>query len=377
MNFFAPREPLSNLPSSPMRLSNLPSSPMRRDALDAPLFRRDAPSGNSFVRFVTASAIAAVRRSLPLLVAADLWPSDRNLVELLERAASAPAMTSVTGWAAELAQRFVIDALEALGPYSIGAEVLKRCLVVDFNGKAVISAPGFVSSTTSAGFVAEGDPIPVRNLVATAAQLLAHKLASIAVLTREMIESSNAEAIVGDTLMRSAGLALTAALFDNSAASAARPAGLLNGISATTASNNTELYEAFFEDTANLINAVATVGGDGPYALITSSGRAAIIRMRQVNPDPQLLVFGTSIIPDNVLIMVACPAVVAALDPAPGIETGNAATLHMDTAPSSPMGPGPVQSMFQIDAFALKMRWPVTWALRNPAGVAWLNPTWK
>jgi hypothetical protein len=33
--------------------------------------------------------------------------------------------------------------------------------------------------------------------------------------------------------------------------------------------------------------------------------------------------------------------------------------------------------LFQTDSIALKMRWPVTWALRDPRGVAWTTPNWK
>jgi hypothetical protein len=33
--------------------------------------------------------------------------------------------------------------------------------------------------------------------------------------------------------------------------------------------------------------------------------------------------------------------------------------------------------MWQTATVALKMRWPVTWALRDPRGLAWLTPNWK
>ena len=45
-----------------------------------------------------------------------MWPSD-----LVLRAATAPAMTSAAGWAAELVQTLVADGLRALGPASAGA----------------------------------------------------------------------------------------------------------------------------------------------------------------------------------------------------------------------------------------------------------------
>lgn len=91
-----------------------------------------------------------------------LWPSDKSIALLLTRAAAEPAMTSVLGWAAELAQKRVSDALAALGPASAGAQLLQQSLVFAFDGAGQISVPGFVAAAANAGFVGEGDPIPVR-----------------------------------------------------------------------------------------------------------------------------------------------------------------------------------------------------------------------
>ena len=49
----------------------------------------------------------------------------------------------------------------------------------------------------------------------------------------------------------------------------------------------------------------------------------------------------------------------------------------MDTAPQPAGTMGPSRSLFQTDSLALKMRWPVSWALRDPRGFAWLTPAWK
>src|SRR5262245_56163860 len=74
-----------------------------------PTFRRDA-SGNVFLRFVTARVLADLNRTPIERVVEKCWPSDRVLGEIVERAAVAPAMTGVAGWAAELATRVVVDA---------------------------------------------------------------------------------------------------------------------------------------------------------------------------------------------------------------------------------------------------------------------------
>jgi Phage capsid family len=342
----------------------------------APLRRElPLPPGNSFVRLMVAKTIGAVRGVSPVEVADQMWPNDRIFAQVVTRAASAPAMTTVTGWAAELVQKVVSDALEALGPASAGAQVLRRGLVLNFDG-GTISAPGLVAEFGNAGFVAEGQPIPVRQLAATAAQLLAHKLAAIGVLTREMVESSNAEQLVGDVLIRAAGRMLDEVLFDANPGDAARPAGLRNGVVATAASNNSEAIEAVFEDVAALINAVAPVAGNGPFVLVASPGRAAMMGFRFNNQSTNVTMLGSSAVVND-LLCIAPAALVSALSPEPDIETSTAATLHMDTAPGAVGTAGPHRSLFQIDAIALKMRWPATWALRDARGFAWMTPTWK
>jgi hypothetical protein len=338
------------------------------------------PPGNSFRRLLTARAIASLERCSASEVVARMWPSDRVLAEIVERAASAPAMTSVVGWAAELAQKRVVDTLEALGPVSAAADVMKGCLTLDWDGAGVISAPGFIANAANSGFVAEGQPIPVRQLNAAAVLLTPSKLATIAVLTREMIESSNAEQLIGDALVLSSGLALDLVFFGSGAATAAQPAGIRNGIAASTPSASTDAFGAVFEDTATLFNAVSTVGGRGPFILIANAGRSVSFGMRVGRfsdiVETPIIPFASSAVGGD-LIAIAPPALVAAIGTDPDVETASAATLVMDTAPVTPNTTQATKGMFQTDSIAVKVRWPVSWALRNPAGVAWLTPIWK
>ena len=333
--------------------------------------------GNRFKRLLTARAIASLNGESASYVAARMWPNDRVLGEIVQRAASAPATTFTTGWAAELAQLLIVDTLEALGPVSAAAQMAADGLTLTFDGRGIISVPGFVADATQATWVVEGEPIPVRQLPALPKQLLPYKLASIAVLTQEMIDSSNAEQLIGDALTRSAGLALDAALFDANPATAARPAGIRNGIATLTASANTDSFAAFTEDLAALVGAVAAVGGPGPYAVVANPGRAVGMATRFIREAEVVRVYATPAV-GTIMIAVALPALAMALSSEPEIETSNAATLHTeDTNPSANPSAGPRRSMFQTNSIALKVRWPASWALRDPRGVAWTTPTWK
>jgi hypothetical protein len=69
------------------------------------------------------------------------------------------------------------------------------------------------------------------------------------------------------------------------------------------------------------------------------------------------------------------------LSPIADIETARAGELHMSDTPLPIVSGGapasPARSLFQTDSIAIKMRWPVTWAARDPRAVAWTTPTWK
>ena len=346
---------------------------------DRPKRGAPAPSelpSNPFTRLVAAKALAHLAH-VPLADVVDReWPND-----LILRAASAPAMTTTVGWAKELVRQMIAAGLAALGPASAGAQVLSDSLVLGWDGVGQISAPGIVAGGGNASFVAENAPIPVRQLATTPALMNPYKLATIAVLTREMIESGNAEQIIGDALVRACGLALDNVLFGSGAATAAQPAGLRNGITALTASAATDAWEQAVEDITALINSVSAVGGAGPYSLVMNPGRAAtfigrIFRDKAQQAAPYDVHASTAM--GNDVMCIANAALVAALSPNPDVGTADSGTLHMDTAPvADPGSTGTHKSLFQTESVALKVRWPVSWVLRNAAGVAWLTPTWK
>lgn len=342
-------------------------------------FRREAPlqlrPGNLFARMLTSKVIGQIQKRPQSMVVEDMWPNDHTLAQII-KATSAPAMTTVSGWAKELAQAVVMDMIEALGTASSAVEVLSESLLLTWNGAGSLGIPGFSAAAANASFVAEGDPIPVRALAGTGKSLVPYKIGAISVLTREMIESSNAEAIIADTLIRSAGLALDAAFYDAAAASTARPAGIRNGISASTPSANADPWFAFSEDMSTMFGVVGQVGGKGPYFLASNMGRSISMATRAVGDAAALRPVIANI--GNDIIVIAPKAIAAAVDITPDVETSNASTLVMDTAPIAVGQAGPAnRGLFQTDSIAVKIRWPVSWIVRDPLGVAWLTPAWK
>jgi hypothetical protein len=339
-----------------------------------------SPGRNLFTRALTVRALASLHRQNVRAVAAEMWPDDRALLQMVTRATSTSATTTVSGWAMELAHKIVNDTLDAMGAASAAAEVMQQSLVLEWNGAGQITAPGFVASANNASFVQEGNPIPVRQLSETGAVLNPFKLAALAALSREMMESSNAEKLIADVIVRSCGLALDSVFFGSGAATSAQPAGIRNGIAALTPSASADPFGAFFEDMAQLLNAVSAVGGNGPFILVGNAGRMASAQARYAKEEgetPSVMFMASSAVGADVLA-IAPQALVCAISAEPEVDVTPAATLVMDTSPGPAHAPGSgMKSMWQTDSFAVKVRWPCCWSLRSSAACAWVTPSWK
>lgn len=354
----------------------LPSDLARPD----PAAQREAAMG-TLVR----SLIAAANSKLNPQVTTETFVRRRwgdgelHGIGLLLRGASAPAMTSTAGWAKELAhttQAF----MEALTPLSAGADLLGRGLQLNFDGPAVISIANV--TTPVADFVAQGAPIPVVSGTANVqATLELHKFAEIIVLTHEVVKSSNGEALVQQAMLNSMGPSLDRRLFDSNAAVAdLRPAGLLFGKTALTPSADTDKFGAMVADLSALAAAVAPYAGNGGIIFVASARQAVPINIGLFRGlDYPLLV--SSSLAAGTVIAIAQPALVSALGAAPLIDETKVATMHTDTAPqplaSGGTMPSPVTVTYQTDKVGWRLRWPISWALRDPNAIAFMSAvTW-
>ena len=164
-------------------------------------------------------------------------------------------------------------------------------LLLSFDdGVGTVSVPGVAVSANKAAFIEESAPIPVNDLVATAATLLPHKLSSIFTLTSEMVSGSNAEALIADAMLRCVGLALDNVLFDANGANAVRPAGLRYNIPALPPSTAGTSNEAMIEDLAAVTGSVAKIGG--PIAVVVALERAITLSLR-LPRDPPFAIYGS------------------------------------------------------------------------------------
>lgn len=344
------------------------------------LRERQRPSGQPLVR----AAISLLNTKIDQHAFADdflkrAWPNDKDAAIIL-KSATAPASTTGSGWASQLAQTAVSDFILGLGPASAGAQLLRQGMQLNFDGNAAILVPGLLAAAGNVSFVAEGAAIPVREFAVSGTTLSPRSLKSLTSFTRELFNRSTptVEALVSNMLTQSVGLALDTAMFDATSGDAIRPAGLLENINATTASDETDRRNAMLEDVAALVGAVSAVAGNFPIVLVASPKQATALRLWS-RADLAFDVFASSALSDKVVIAVATNALASAIDPTPRFDVSDQAVLHMDSSPlpidsgttTTPVQAAPLISEFQQDMLSLRAIFKVSWGLRDPGGLAW------
>ncbi|WP_187434760.1 hypothetical protein [Bradyrhizobium cytisi] len=340
-----------------------------------------------FTRAATAHVLAAERRDSPkqnpIEVAARMWPKDTK-VGLVVKAAVDPTSTSDAPALTQTLTEYVIAALAAV---SAGSILLDKTLQLKFNRYETISVPSFIADAGLVGFVRERAPIPVRMLLASSLKLEPNKFATLTILSNEVCNASagNAQKMVGDALVQSVGLALDVALFDSNPAIAdERPAGLRNGVAASTASAASDPTAAMIADIKTLTRVVAAVSRTEPIVLLAEPARARTMPLDAIGLalNSSFVILPTNGIAADDLIAVAPPAIVSATGTTPQISESTESLIHMDDMPTNistdgtpPLVAATSQSLFQTDMLGLRVRWPVTWAKRDPRAVAWLTTT--
>jgi hypothetical protein len=240
---------------------------------------------------------------------------------------------------------------------------------------------GLAPDPAAAAWILQGDPYPVIDLVSSRVTVGLKKIGCITTFSREMADYSTpaAEQITRVAISESLALALDARMFSTTAADSTSPPGLFAGISALTASTASIASEAMAEDLSQVIAAVAAVSGNNPIVVIASPRQAAAIRVRT---DVDFETFASSAMPDKSIAAVATNSLFSVGDSSPRFDTSLASSLHMDSSPGQLGVVGtpntisaPTRSVWQTDCLALKMQFSINWALRNSAGVAWINNT--
>jgi hypothetical protein len=331
-------------------------------------------------RHAACKLIALKEKRWAEAIAKQHFADDRDLAHLIElKAAVTSAMTTVSGWATELAAVVVVDIATNLLPASALAQ-LRAASGQDyaFIDGAVARVPVH-TPTPSGGFVAESGVIPVGALIIAALGLKPKKAASITAITKELAAGSplNVELSLRTLLAQDLGLAIDNVLLSSTAATSAAPAGLLNGVTPLTATAGGG-GNALLGDIRKLLAAIAPAIRP---VLITNSVQAASIATLSQAPLP---VIAAPYLPADQIIAVDAAAFASSLG-APDFSTDENPTVHMEsTAPLPIATPGspptiaaPTQSLWKTAAIGLRCLIDCDWTLRRAGAVSTITGvTW-
>jgi HK97 family phage prohead protease len=327
----------------------------------------------------------------------------RLVSDILLKAASAPAMTSVAGWAQELVHIIYTDLMPLLLPHAILTRLAAKGLALSFGraGKIVIPTRSRTPAL-SGSFVGEGQAIPVRQGAFTSQTLTPKKVAVITTWTKEMDEYSipAIEGILREAIQLDTGIAVDSVLIDANPATAIRPAGLLNGVTVTTPTAGGGLT-SILGDIKALVGALtANTFGNvrEPVWLLNPQERlraALVITANGVFPFRDEIAGGTlngipfiesATVPAGTVVLIDAADFVTVGADGPRLDMSDQATLHFeDTAPqdlaqvgSPPVVAAPQKSLFQTDSLALRLQMWMNWIQRRVGTIAYSSPvTWN
>jgi HK97 family phage prohead protease/HK97 family phage major capsid protein len=329
----------------------------------------------------------------------------RLVTDLVLRAATAPAETTVTGWAAELVRTVWAEFMEVLLPESVYPKLSASGLALTFgaNGRIVIPTRNLTPSI-SGSFVGEGAPIPVRQGQFASQTLTPKKMAVITTWTREMDEYSvpAIEGLLRQAILEDTAISLDTVLLDNNPATVIRPPGLRSYGTGLTPAALATPFENFVSDYSALYGSLLTATHGNvrkptllvnptdtlALSLISPTGVVGLFPFMAMIDSGKLLkadLIESATVPPAMAIMVDAADFTTAGGEGPRMEISDQATLHMeDTTPlditSGPSGTAvvatPVKSMWQTDSLALRMIMRMNWIMRRPVvswmtGIAW------
>jgi hypothetical protein len=303
-------------------------------------------------------------------------PVKDEAVDLVLRAAKNPMAIGSGGAAAQLAATKVFDDVVPLSGPSAAIELGRLGLRLEFGRYASISLPGRLCDPDDCGgFIAENDPIPVKMMPLSGVSLTPAKLAVIAVFSDWLAETSNADRVIPAIMNEIGLLKYDAELLSSTAASASRPAGLLNSVTPLTAT--TAGSEAMEKDIAQLVAAIATAGGGANVCFIANPAQAATLKLK-AGSKFNYPILASAALASGTIVAVEAGSFVSAVDPIPEYEISNATAVHMEDASPLPLNnagvtASPIRSMFQTACSAVKMILTVSWAMRASGHVQVIN----
>ena len=264
-----------------------------------------------------------------------------------------PAMTSVSGWAAELVQDSTQGFLDTLKTTSVAAALASKSRSLNFGGYNSITIPRRnpqAQPETEPAWVGEAGAIPLTQYDFGAETINRYKLAAITTMSREIAERSTPaiEGILRSALSESYSTVLDTALLSALAkVEGVRPAGLRYNIDTATG-DTTGGSEALIADLKSMLQYfAANRTGSKPILIMNNQVRLSISMMQSALSDfiyrdeiAQGRIMGIEVIasdnvPTDLVIMIDADSFVSAFD-TPMFDVSDVATVAQNNADSTP-----------------------------------------
>lgn len=356
------------------------------------------------IRAAVVVARSHVERKDPDSIVRNIYGANKEL-EVMVRAVTDPAQTSVAGWAKELVGETIGAFIDVLRPNSIFFNVPMPSFTF---GRAKLRLPTRSGGTVNGDFVAEGAPIPVRRVTFGSVLMEPTKMGVITPFTREiaMLSDPAIEPLLRDMMTGDTRETIDTRFLDNVAAvPTLRPAGLQQLAGANTAVSSGSTLANIITDLKAAIQAMANNNLGTRLVWIMNTQRALSLSLvtnaagnfmfRDEIAQGTLLgipVLASTTVPSAIVFLMDAAQMAAAYDNTPLIDASEQATLHMEsTAATVPPTPGtvapivddagdvaqPVRSLWQTASMALRLMWDINWNQRRNGtvytitGVAW------
>jgi hypothetical protein len=334
-------------------------------------------AGMYLERACFASAVHAAK--FPETRSAEAFAKQRwgdGVTELIIRGATMPATIADADWAGAVAPTAVGDFISSLSALSAAARLFDAAPRASLDGVQQLHYPRRLGAIdpSKVPWVGELGAIPVLPFVVEPATLgPPKKLAAIAVATRELIEGSNGEQVIRQLVRENAALSLDASLFSNLPATAARPAGIMNGVAPLTPTAGSD---AMMADLGMLAVEIGSVTAGLAY--VAHPSQASAIKLGRGTLWPaDVPVWPTLGVAAGTVIALDPAAFVSAFGSEPEISSSKEALLQTESTPGGDPMAGPTTSLFQVDMIATKLILPAAWTWRVSGAVAWIDgATW-
>lgn len=246
---------------------------------------------------------------------------------------------------------------------------------VPFNSKIPSQLTG-----GQAQWVGEAQKKPLTNPTFSEVEIKEHKLAAITVYSQELIRRSDpaVDVLVRDDLIEASKTLIDNTFLDAGAATAIRPAGVLNGVAAIPSTGTTaEAYDADLEKLTDVF-IEANLSLDGAFYLMSETRASRMSKLRDALGNKYysgmqgaqkeldgLPVITSQAIGDKI-VLVKTSEILLAQDGGVDVSYSDQATL---------VDGGVTHYLWQENKFAVRVEKFITWAKRRPIAAAWIEYT--